>query len=185
MDPVERHRRACARFAGIADQFDETKWDLPTPCTDWDARAVVEHVIGFHEFLLLRPLHVRSNRPKVDPAARWSATSAAMFVALDTPGTIDRETALPGGGTSSARTMLAALTTDVLVHTWDLARAANLDPELDEDLCSIAYERARVAGMGAANDMYGPEVAVSASADAATQLIALCGRDPEWEPQTL
>ena len=128
MDLVDRHRRACESFSNIAAQLHDDQWDLPTPCTEWDARAVVEHVIGFHEFLLLRPLGVRAHRPKTDPAARWSATSNAMFAALDTPGTLDRETELLGGGASSPRTMLAALTTDVLVHTWDLARAANLDP---------------------------------------------------------
>ena len=30
------------------------RWDRPSPCADWDARGVVEHVIGFHEVLVLR-----------------------------------------------------------------------------------------------------------------------------------
>jgi uncharacterized protein (TIGR03086 family) len=182
MDLVDCHRRACAGFSNIAAQLRADQWDLPTPCTEWDARAVVEHVIGFHEFLLLRPLGVRSNRPKTDPAARWSATSEAMFAALDTPGTLDRETALPGGGTSSPSRMLTALTTDVLVHTWDLARAAGLDPELDDDLCALAHEQGRAFGMGVANDMHAAEIPVSADADAPTRLIALSGRDPGWQP---
>jgi uncharacterized protein (TIGR03086 family) len=184
VDLVERHRRACDGFSRVAAHLRDERWDLPTPCTEWDARAVVEHVIGFHEFLLLRPLGVRANRPKTDPAARWSATSKAMFAALDTPGTVDRETALPGGGTSSPHRMLAALTTDVLVHTWDLARAASVDPALDDDLCALAYERARTFGMGVANDMHAAEIPVRPNADAPTRLIALYGRDPAWQPPT-
>lgn len=183
-DLVERHRRACAGFSNVASQLRDDQWDLPTPCTEWDAGAVVEHVIGFHEFLLLRPLGARANRPKTGPAARWSATSNALFAVLDTPGTLDRETELPGGGNSSPRTMLAALTTDVLVHTWDVARAASLDPALDDELCALAYEQGRASGLGAANEMHAAEVPVDAGADAATRLIGLTGRDPEWQPRT-
>lgn len=181
---VERHRRACNGFSHIAAQLGDAQWELPTPCTDWDARAVVEHVIGFHDFLLLRPLGVRANRPKACPAARWDATRTALFAALDTPGTLDRETELPGGGTSSPRTMLGALTTDVLVHTWDLARAARLEPELDAGMCATAYDAARAAGFGATSEMFQVDVPVPNDADPMTRLIALYGRDPAWRPGT-
>jgi uncharacterized protein (TIGR03086 family) len=179
-DLVERHRRACRGFSRVAHSVEEEHWVLPTPCTEWDARALVEHVIGFHEFLLLRPLGVHANRPKTDPAARWLATSAALFAALDQPGALDRETELPGGGRSTPRTMLGALTTDVLVHTWDLARAADVDPALDPELCDEAYAAARAAGVGAATELVAAAVEVPLDADAATRLIALYGRDPAW-----
>lgn len=39
--------------------------------TEWDARGVLEHVIGFHEvLLLLRPLGIRADRPKNDVPGR-------------------------------------------------------------------------------------------------------------------
>jgi uncharacterized protein (TIGR03086 family) len=179
---VEEHRRACDGFARVATLVGEADWERPTPCDEWDARAVVEHVIGFHEFLLLRPLGVRAHRPKTGPAARWAATSAALFAALDTAGTLDRATELPGGGTSSPTTMLGALTTDVLVHTWDLARAADLDPQLDTELCAQAYDAAQRAGVGTATDMVRAAVPVPGGADPATRLVALYGRDPAWRP---
>jgi uncharacterized protein (TIGR03086 family) len=181
---VEHHRRACAGFSRITAQIADDQWQCPTPCDQWDARMLVEHVIGFHEFLLLRPLGVRANRPRAGAAARWDATSVALFGALDVPGALERETELPGGGTSSARTMLGALTTDVLVHTWDLARAASVDPQLDAELCTLAYDAARAAGVGAATEMVHAEVPVPADADAPTRLIALYGRDPAWRPRT-
>ena len=179
---VERHRNACAGFSRVAGQLDEAQWELPTPCDAWDARALVEHVIGFHDFLLLRPLGMRAHRPKTGAAARWEATSVALFTALDAPGAVDRETELPGGGTSSSAAMLGALTTDVLVHTWDLARAASVDPQLDTELCAAAYDAAQRAGVGAETAMMHAEVPVADDADAATRLIALYGRDPAWQP---
>ena len=182
-DLIGRHRRACAGFSRVAAVVGPDQWDVPTPCTEWDASALVEHVIGFHDFLLLRPLGVRANRPRTDPAARWEATAAALFGALDSDGVLDRATELPGGGQSTPRTMLAALTTDVLVHTWDLARAVDHPPALDADLCAAALDAARAAGVSRSTAMIGPEVPVSTDADITTQLVAFYGRDPLWEAQ--
>jgi uncharacterized protein (TIGR03083 family) len=159
---IERHRRACDGFARVARAVPAEKWDRPTPCTDWDARALVEHVIGFHEVLLLRPMGVHAHRPRTDPAARWAATQRALFDALTEP--VD---------------VLDALTTDVLVHTWDLARATGLDEHLDAELVHGLLE-----GMEPLDDLlrssgqYGPRVAVPDDADEQTRLIAFTGRRP-------
>jgi hypothetical protein len=37
--------------------------------------------------------------------------------------------------------LVAALTQDVLVHTWDLARAVGADDRLDPELCKRYFER--------------------------------------------
>ena len=177
---VSRHRIACDGFSRVAHGFDADQWSLPTPCTDWDARALVEHVIGFHEFLLLRPLGIRAHRPREGPPARWQATATALFIALENDAVIDRATELPGGGHSSPRQMLGALTTDVLVHTWDLARAGGIEPRLDAELCASVYAAANASGLGRNDGLIGPEVAVPVDADVITRLVALYGRNPEW-----
>jgi len=182
-DLIDRHRRACDGFSRVARAVPPDQWSVPTPCTDWNARDLLEHVIGFHEFLLLRPLGVRANRPREDPAARWDATSDALFEALAAEGVLDRATELPGGGHSTPRQMLGALTTDVLVHTWDLARATGVAPLIDAELCAGAYAAARGADVGRDTGMVGPEVRVDDGADVATKLIALYGRDPSWTPR--
>jgi uncharacterized protein (TIGR03086 family) len=135
MAVVDDHERTCDGFAAVTTQVPDDRWDAPTPCTEWDARAVVEHVIGFHEFLLLRPMGVRANRPKDgSPPARWRATQDALFAALRVDGALDQETELPGGGTSTPRTMLGGLTTDVLIHTWDLGVATGVPVALDPEM---------------------------------------------------
>jgi uncharacterized protein (TIGR03086 family) len=141
---------------------------------------VVEHVIGFHDFLLLRPLGVRASRPRDDAAARWDATSDALFGVLALDGALDRATELPGGGTSTPRTMIGALTTDVLIHTWDLARATGISPALDDELCERAYAAAVASTFTRAEGMIGPEVAIAPDAPVADKLVAFYGRDPAW-----
>jgi uncharacterized protein (TIGR03086 family) len=133
---------------------------------------VLEHVIGFHEVLLLRPLAVKAHRPKDDIPGRWTATQAAIFEAMD------RE---PGGAVD-VDGLLPVLTTDVLTHTWDLAKAIGLEPNLDPELSELTYARLEKAGPRLRDsNMYSPPVAVPAEASTVDRLVALTGRDPAWQ----
>src|SRR5437899_8847364 len=119
---VEQHRRASDGLLSVARAAAE-RWERPSPCTDWDARGVVEHVIGFHEVLVLKPLGVRVERPRDDPAARWQVTADALASVLAGEGALDGSVEMPGGRATDLRQLVPTLTTDVLVHTWGLARA--------------------------------------------------------------
>jgi hypothetical protein len=46
----------------------------------------LEHVIGFHDVLLLRPLDAKPQRPKGDPVGRWIATVRALDQLFMLPG---------------------------------------------------------------------------------------------------
>jgi uncharacterized protein (TIGR03086 family) len=77
--------------------------------------------------------------------------------------------------------LLPVLTTDVVVHTWDLARAIDVDPRLDSELCEICERVVRPNdGRLRASKMFGPAVRVPDGSDAATRLVAFLGRDPGW-----
>lgn len=180
-DTVARHKRACDGFAAVADSV--RSWDAPSPCSEWDARGVVEHVIGFHEVLVLRPLGVKANRPREDAAARWRATEEAILEAIGRDGALGEGVDVLGGGQTGLRNLVTTLTTDVLVHTWDLARADGQDVELDHELCALGYERAaKSRDQFKASDMFGPEVEVADDADVCSKLLGIMGRDPDWQP---
>jgi hypothetical protein len=76
--------------------------------------------------------------------------------------------------------MLRALTTEVLVHSWDLAVATRGPPELDGDLVEDAFAAATIAGMKRGAGMIGPEVAVGADTSPLDKLVAFYGRSPSW-----
>ena len=65
---TDRHRRACVGFGAVVDRVGE-RWDRPSPCPEWDARGVLEHVIGFHDVLLLVPLGAKPDPPP--GTTRW------------------------------------------------------------------------------------------------------------------
>lgn len=169
---IEDHRLACAGFSA-AVRSAPGSWDAPSPCPGWDARGVVEHVIGFHDVLLLRPLEAKPDRPKDDPEARWAVTVEALFTALARPEALDE------GRTR----LLGILTTDVLVHTWDLRRAVGGEVALDPRLCRIGLERAEAnKEQFEASDDFGPPVPVPDGAPVQDRLLGFFGRDPAWSP---
>lgn len=173
-DAIADHRQACDGFTA-AVRASAGRWDAPSPCTEWNARGVLEHVIGFHDVLLLRPLDAKPQRPKGDPAARWAITVDALFAALSRPGVLD----------APRESLLGVLTTDVVVHTWDLCKAIGVDPVLDRRLCQIGLERALAnARMFEGSDMFGPPVAVPDDAAVEDRLLGVFGRDPGWSPLT-
>lgn len=172
IDVVEGHRRACDGFTGAVGAA-SGRWEARSPCAEWDARGVLEHVIGFHDALLLKPLGAKPTRPKDDPIARWSTTVDALFSALGSPGVLDDQ----------RWSLLGVLTTDVLIHTWDLSRATGREVMLDAGLCKISLERAEAnREKFAGSDMFGPPVAVADEASLQNKLLGLLGRDPRWTP---
>ena len=186
-DVAERHLQACQRFGQAVAEAGE-KWDRPSPCTEWNARGVLEHVIGFHDVLLLRPLGAKPERPRDDPLRRWLVTHDALRSIFARPGLFDGPIHVPAVGNNpptelDATPLVAALTQDVLVHTWDLARAVGGDERLDSDLCERYASRLPDDPQTlAASGMFGPAVAVPADADPQTRLLARLGRNPSWQP---
>ena len=182
------------RFRRVADGLTRTiaavpddAWGNPSPCEDWDGRDVVRHLVDWLPgpgFLLgtfgveTRPI------PSVDddPAGAWAAVRDAIQGGLDDPAVAQRvEDCGPPGRLSFEAAVDMTCTTDVLIHTWDLARAAGVDVDLD------AAELDRLAaGVDAmppgvdeamrASGHFGPRIRVAPDADALTRVLAFNGR---------
>lgn len=175
VDVADLHLAVCRRF-GEAVQSAHGKWDRRSPCDEWDARGVLEHVIGFHDVLVLRPLGLKPNRPPEDPQVRWQLTYDSLAEAL-----------APGRATQlDPHRLIPKLTRDVLVHTWDLARAVGADDRLDPGWCELCY-----AGLPAdlqalsATGMFKAPIEANSEIGSQARLLARLGRDPSWRSQCL
>ncbi len=70
---------------------------------------------------------------------------------------------------------------ELVVHGWDLARATGQHFDLDDDVAAYTHdETAKNAQQGRDIGVYGPEVAVPATAPTLHRLLGLTGRDPGW-----
>jgi uncharacterized protein (TIGR03086 family) len=184
----ERHLAVCRRF-GESVRAANGKWDRRSPCDAWDARGVLEHVIGFHDVLLLRPLGLKPDRPHDDPQRRWELTYGQLEKAFE-PGRRLFERVvdipeLPGNPATrlDARAMMPNLTRDVLVHTWDLARTVGADDRLDPRWCELFYAALPSdASVLSVSGMFDAPVAVADQTDVQSKLLARLGRNPGWRP---
>ena len=171
-----------ARLPHIGDQ-----WTGPTPDTEWDVRALVNHVLN--EDLWAPPLLMGMTIAEVgdrfdgdqlgnDPEAAWAEAAAASVAAVSEGGALDR-TVHVSFGDISGREYVSQLTCDHLIHGWDLARAIGADERLDPELVDFAYDflSPQVDGWRSAG-VFGPRVDVPAGASRQDQLLALTGRRP-------
>jgi uncharacterized protein (TIGR03083 family) len=180
---------ACRRFSEAVAAADG-KWDRRSPCEGWDARDVVEHVIGFHDVLLLRPLGRKPERPRDNPRRRWEITFDRLVETFDEATLFERTIDIPSIGrnqptTLNARALVPRLTRDVLVHTWDLARAVGADDRLDPQWCERFVEELSADPSAlSATGMFAPPVVTGARSDPQSTLLYRLGRDPEWDAST-
>jgi uncharacterized protein (TIGR03086 family) len=138
----DRFLRASAGFERVLRLVGPDRWGRPTPCAEWDVRALVNHMTRGNinyirllaggtaaDFLRLRDADALG----ADPVGAYTRSVAACAAAFDEPGALDRQCDYPLGR-APGRQLLAVRTTDTLIHTWDLARAVDADETLDATL---------------------------------------------------
>jgi uncharacterized protein (TIGR03086 family) len=182
-ETAERYRRVAGRFSERANEVPDDAWERPAPCEGWVARDVVRHLVEWvPAFLEAAGGPTLPAGPSVDedPAKAWAAMSDGIQVLLDDPTAAAAVISHPRAGTHRFDDAIATFVIgDVVVHTWDLARATGLDETLDAD---VVHEM--LVGMEPLDDVlrasgqYGPKVEVPVDADEQTRLIAFTGRQP-------
>jgi uncharacterized protein (TIGR03086 family) len=179
---AEDHRQVAAGFTAVADRVDD--WDAPAPVDGWVARDVVEHLTTwFPGFLAAGGVVLDVEADTGDPAVAWRAHAAAVQALLDGPDAGGSFTH-PHVRTMPLKQAVAQFyTADVFMHTWDLARAAGLDPELATDRCEAMLEGMRpIEDLLRGSGQYGPAVPVADDAPVQDRFIGFIGRDPAWQP---
>lgn len=153
------------------------RWSSPTPCEGWSASDLVGHVTT--TMAGLAAALTQTAPAAFDPAditGSWETARDAVVHAMQTA---DLTTKVPGpiGLMPAAAVIDNLLSIDVLVHTWDLARAVGGDEALDSD--DVVRALAVMQPMDAvirAPGVFGPKVPVPAGADSQTELLHFLGR---------
>ncbi len=133
---VSLYARAVDAFLAAVDQVPDGAWEAPTPCTDWDVRTLVNHVVGEDRWVvpLLEGRTIAEVGDALDgdllgAAPPESATTAgkAASAAFAEPGATERTVHLSFGDFSGADYAWQVLV-DHVVHTWDLLRRRRRRP---------------------------------------------------------
>lgn len=173
----------------LAGRIDTTTAAGPTPCADWDVRALLAHTLASSELFASTidggspPSSAAMGGDAAglgDPAAATAATLHRSRAAWTSLTDLEQVLATPFGE-MPARQLAAIATFSAVVHGWDLAAALGAPREIPARLLDVVRPVADVVVpiLGPAGAFSDPDP-VADDATPTEVFIASLGRDPRW-----
>ncbi|HTW21187.1 MAG TPA: maleylpyruvate isomerase family mycothiol-dependent enzyme, partial [Mycobacteriales bacterium] len=121
----EAYQRVSRCFGAAARTASPDKWSAQSPCTQWTPRDVVAHIVNGHRGVIAG---VRGGEPRPmgadeDPLQAWTEAQQELEKITADPDALAQEVDGPPGKMPAGELIGRFVTMDLLVHTWDLARA--------------------------------------------------------------
>ncbi|WP_232661688.1 TIGR03086 family metal-binding protein [Pseudonocardia sp. TRM90224] len=148
-DPRPLYAEAISWTHGIMAGVDADRLESPTPCTEFDVRTLMSHLVATVErarvigeggdFTSIPVL--RTGIPDAELATAYGAAAEKTLAVWSDDAVLDRPVTVPWG-TVPGRASLWGYLNETLVHGWDLAVAtgqpAEADPALAEAVLQVA-----------------------------------------------
>ena len=180
MDRVDSLSRAYDSLEQLVRSLGPEQLRARTPCPDWDVRALLDHVIGGAKSFAVSAREgggfspIEGDHVGQDAAESLRAAAADALAAWRDAGDPPPTEFIPGV------TMLDINTADVVLHTWDIARATGREPNLPDDV--VADVLSKMEGqwheIGRKMGAFGPPCDAPEGAAPVDRLAALTGRQP-------
>ena len=183
MDPIERIDRATAFAAEKVKSVAGNQLSESTPCSEFDVRSLLNHVIGGLAMLTTAARGEKGAMPQgdqfgSDPGADYERRRAELMAALGADGVLDRNWEMPFA-TMPGAVMAKIAFMEHLTHAWDLAKATGQDTALPADLVAECMQVVTpMDAMLRTPGVCGPAIKVAGDASEQDKLIAFMGRQP-------
>jgi uncharacterized protein (TIGR03086 family) len=181
---------AAAPTVAIVGNIPTNQLDAPTPCTEYDVRKLINHLLFWGP-----SLEGAAGKKSVAPpgpseqevdltdgwAAKLEAQNGRLVTAWSRPDAWEGTTWM-GGPTPMPASMIGGMIVgELILHTWDLARATGQDPKWDAEVLAFLHQEIqKSAEQGRQMGVYGDEVPVPPTASLLDQTLGLTGRSPNW-----
>jgi len=187
--PVELLARACASTGKILESVSRPQLELPTPCSGWQVRDLIDHVAGATDFFA--DLAESGSSPddrewpsysEGDFAASFGAQARRLVTAFSAHGAMDRTMHLPTGPAPGSVCIQVA-TGEIFIHGWDLAKSTGQlmpDAAVAEGLLASTWPSMCAAVRNGDSSVFAAEIQVPARAQAIDRLVGFLGREPGW-----
>lgn len=175
----DRYRVVAEGFGAAVTAADPDKWRAESPCEGWKARDVVAHVVEGHRGVIASVTGSPSQPlgADEDPRQAWESATRAIVEISGDADLLAEEIDGPVGPMPAGEVISRFVTMDVLVHTWDLARAVGADERLDEESVRRAYDALKpLDPMIRQPGVFDSKLEPPAGADLQTQLLYFLGR---------
>lgn len=181
---------AAEALSGVVARAGGQPLTLPTPCQEFDLRALVNHFVGTTRALARvgRGEELDVDDPygaRRDPSqGAWSTELASsvqeLAEAWERPDAWEGTVAM--GGAELPAPMIGEMAmAELLLHGWDLARATGQSLTVSDELARELRRSVEETGeLGRKMGAYGPVVTVGDGVGEFEQALAAAGRDPQW-----
>ncbi|MEV4517561.1 TIGR03086 family metal-binding protein [Dactylosporangium sp. NPDC049525] len=185
-DPLAMLDRALGQADVVIAGVRRQQASLPTPCDSWDVRALINHLVDeMRRFVDVTTTGRRGSSDGDiigdDWISAYRAAASSLAAAWSQPGALERPHRYPGGDIP-AETAVGQQVSELVIHSWDIAKAtgqvAVLDPELGLFALDWArtYDDPQFRGQEAYGFQMGPQKVVAVGASVYDQLAAFAGR---------
>src|ERR1700712_2944782 len=168
----------------VVDGVPDDALGAPSPCPEWDVRALANHMLGTIE--AMRRVGAGEDLDEKDPwgtagdhmSERWredlDGRLSAFAEAWDSPAAYEGEAM---GGKLPKQMVGVMGFVEALLHGWDLARASGQEVAYDDGVLSAALEAmGQIGEMGRKQGAFGSLVDVPEEAGALDRVLAQAGR---------
>ncbi|HEY1652929.1 MAG TPA: TIGR03086 family metal-binding protein [Acidimicrobiales bacterium] len=186
MDPIDALELSWKQGADLIGGLRPDDLTRSTPCAEWDVGGLLNHTLG--EVVMMTQVN-RGQPGGTDDHGDLVGDGTALGSLWDDMARDNvaswREAGLVGDrayfyGTFPAGAAVIVNLSEIIVHSWDAARATGRDYVIDPDLAALVYGLYSMVPLDdmRANGVLGPEVIVPADAPVADRLLGLSGRQP-------
>jgi uncharacterized protein (TIGR03086 family) len=184
-DLRELYAKASKIFRGAVHKIKNDQWTASTPCTDWDVRALVKHLV--YESLWVPPMLEGKTIKEVgdayegdilgdDPVGAWDKADDSARAAVTGLSSLESVTHLSFGDVP-AKEYLMQMLFDLHIHGWDLRTGIGDDTPMDDGLTEYLYPWAeKTMKMYRAGGVVGPQPPIPDNASMQTKILAQAGR---------
>jgi len=187
-DPRGIHQRAMAQTESVVAAVTPPQLALPTPCTEYDVRALLSHMVGGLNRIALvgEGADALAVPPVADGVrddgwlAAYQAARARVTAAWADDARLDAMVEVPWGKVPG-RIALSGYVQEILAHGWDLAKATGQPTEGDPELATwvLAISRRILPPEPRGGQIpFGPVVPAPPDSGSYAQLAAWLGRHP-------
>jgi uncharacterized protein (TIGR03086 family) len=186
-DPIELLVVANDEFARRLRRVGAGDWRRPTPCSEWDVRALVNHVVGANVRYQLLLHGAPTEQVEAmrfvdhlgdDALASFVETAQGVVASFHEDGALER-ISHHAAGDRTGRELLSMRILDAAIHAWDLARAIGADETLDGDVVTFLLEYTADLDPGAGRSFAPPQAQLPRNAPPQARLIHRLGRHPQ------
>jgi uncharacterized protein (TIGR03086 family) len=184
-NPVEVYEATVQSMQSIISGVKADQLDTPTPCTEWNVQALINHNIKVSQFFNsiftgtggVNPMEVNVPLPAEGAAAAFEASTSGLLATAKATD-LEKVVEAPFGAMPAGQLLMIPFG-DMLIHQWDLANATGQDTSLDSGLAEVCYNVLQhVLEGGRDPNNFAEALSAPASASIQDKLLAFTGRKP-------